>query len=93
MSNVIEIFPGLKEIEMSRFRQKKFRPGLINFESIDVSSEKKTEAEYKSIALNLETEEVIVDDRTIRFDDSELKFYDRNGKFYNLYINKFVNRA
>ena len=35
--NVIELFPN--QVDMSRFKKKDFKPGLISFEAIDPSKE------------------------------------------------------
>jgi hypothetical protein len=86
VSNVIEIFPGLKEIETSRFRQKNFRPGLIDFKAIDPSSEKKFENDNEKIALNIEIEQFNVENVTSSNGEQDLfnsiDLYDRNGKLY-----------
>ena len=94
MSNVIDIFPGRKEIEMKKFRENNFRPGLIDFKAIDPSKEIKhnnqnieinyvndLDADLASLAISLQNMEY-----NPRREKPYLTLYDRHGLLYELHL-------
>lgn len=95
MNNVIEMFPGLKELEMKRFRSNNFRPGLVDFRAIDPSKEVDKQAQQK-VEINVEmwsdnelrTLSKVLEDVDIKnnIENSNLSLYNNRGIPYNLYI-------
>ena len=100
MNNVIEMFPGLKELEMKRFRSNNFRPGLVDFRAIDPSKEIKelnqTIADLSGSFTSQEKEEVEVQniEPKRRYPTGHFNTYNRNADLvtYSLEHGEKINK-